>query len=430
MNTAHTTSSCLDELEARLAASRAQLRDIATMGAVITRIHDIDAVLSVVMDMAVRLVAGEVGIIMTEHEGSLRGQAAWGVTEEFVRLLQYEEGMDLATYCFHRKEPVVLSGLHLKSDEGIRINSVIALPLLTRDKCLGVIIIINKADGGDYTEEDREALEMLLSFVTVAIENSNLLLEQLARQKIEQEMVIARQVQETILPGGDSELPDVDIGAIYFPAREVGGDFYDIIKIDDHSFLVVLGDVSNKGVPAALIMSACSGIIKSLMATDPTLDVAALAGRLNTLMAEQIIRDREMFVTLFFARFDLEHSEITYCNAGHIPGLFWDDQANRIVELPEGGPIIGQFPGITFKQGKRAIRSGDRLFLFTDGLTEATDSEGRLFGRERVEQVFSAEIELAPKEFCGKVKEWVDRFSEGAPEDMQDDFTILQVRIR
>ena len=97
--------------------------------------------------------------------------------------------------------------------------------------------------------------------------------------------------------------------------------------------------------------------------------------------------------------------------------------------MAEGGPILGQFEGIQYKEGARRLGSEDRLFLFTDGLTEAMDAEENLFGRERAEQVFSAEIGLSPKEFCLKVKEWVDAFTRGASEDNQDDFTILQVKV-
>jgi sigma-B regulation protein RsbU (phosphoserine phosphatase) len=270
---------------------------------------------------------------------------------------------------------------------------------------------------------------MLLNFVAVAIDNSNLIKDKLRQQKTDQEMAIAKQIQETILPTNIDNITGVDIGAAYYPARDVGGDFYDVIRIDETSFVVVVGDVSNKGVPAALVMSAAAGIIKTTIASNPDISVSELAGRLNDLLADEIIKDREMFVTLFFAKFDLKQNQLFFCNAGHIPGLFWDSRKRSIVELTEGGTIVGQFQGFKFKQGKQELVAGDKLFLFTDGLTEAMDTQNNLFGRERAEQVFSAEIGKDPKEFCSKVKEWVDRFSEGASEDSQDDFTILQVRI-
>ncbi|MFZ5981479.1 MAG: PP2C family protein-serine/threonine phosphatase [Candidatus Zixiibacteriota bacterium] len=425
-----TYSERIDELEGFLAAQKAQLRDLATMGAVITSIHEIDAVLSVVMDMALRLVDGEVGLINVGADDHMKTKVSWGVSNDFVQTIKCHDGLDIVSSCFENRTPVIMNDMNLRSNEGILLNSVIAMPIITKDKCLGVLVIINKAGGGHYAEEDREILEMLLSFVAVAIDNSNLMKDKLEKQKMEQDLAIARQVQETILPKNIENIPGVEIGAVYYPAREVGGDFYDILTIDEQRFIVILGDVSNKGIPAALIMSAASGIIKSIMSQEPAITIAGLAAKLNDLLAGEIIRDREMFVTLFFCKFDLEKKKLTFCNAGHLPGLFWDNAQRRVMELSQGGPIVGQFPGIKFKAGEIPINGNDRLFLFTDGLTEAADHEGNLFGRERAEQVYRDEIGLSPVDFCRKVKDWVDRFSEGAAEDTQDDFTVLQVKVK
>lgn len=428
MTTAEQTAT-IEGLEARLATQKAQLGDLATMGAVITAILEIDAVLSVTMDMALRLVDGEVGLILVEENGVLVPKVTWGVSDSFVKSLLYEDGLDLSTYCFERRETIVLSDLEIVSPDGIVLDSVIACPIETREHCLGVMIIINKSGGGSYTLEDREVLGMLLNFVAVAVENAGLIKDKLRQQKVAQEMAIARQVQETILPQDIDHISGTEIGAVYFPAREVGGDFYEILNLGDRRFMTIIGDVSNKGVPAALVMSACSAIIKSVLASQPDIEVSTLAETVNDLMARQIIKDREMFVTLFFSRFDLKARRLTFCNAGHMPGLLWSSERNRVEELAEGGPILGQFEGIDYQHGERPLAAGDRLFLFTDGLTEAMDAEGRLFGRERAEQVFSAEIGLSPKEFCLKVKEWVDAFTRGASEDTHDDFTILQVKV-
>jgi sigma-B regulation protein RsbU (phosphoserine phosphatase) len=402
---------------------------MATMGAVITSIQEINAVLSVVMDMAIRLVDGEVGLIMLETDGELKTEISWGVNEEFAKSLMYLDGMDLPSYCFKVRETITLNELDLKAEDGFLVQSLISVPIHTSKKCHGVMVIVNKSDGGLFGGEDREILQMLLNFVAVAIDNSDLIKNKLAQQKIDQEMAIARQIQETILPQDIDSIDGIDIGVAYYPAREVGGDFYDLIRVDDSRFVVVIGDVSNKGVPAALVMSAAAGIIKSIIKTNADITVSELAASLNDILATEIIKHREMYVTLFFCKFDLAERRLTYCNAGHMPGLFWDSGENSVCELSDGGPIVGQFSGISFKQGERRLHPGDRLFLFTDGLTEAADADDNLFGRERAEQVFSAEIGLEPKEFCIRVKEWVDRFSEGAGEDSHDDFTIMQVKV-
>lgn len=429
MDMAAEQRSAIDELETRLEARRAQLRDMATMGAVITSIQEIRAVLSVVMDMAIRLVDGEVGLIMLDTDEGLKVEISWGVNEEFAKSLMYLDGMDLPSYCFKVRETITLNELDLKAEDGFLVQSLICAPIQTAQKCHGVMVIVNKSGGGLFGDEDREILQMLLNFVAVAIDNSNMIKDKLTQQKIDQEMDIARQIQETILPQDIDSIDGVDIGVAYYPAREVGGDFYDLIRVDDSSFVVVIGDVSNKGVPAALVMSAAAGIIKSILKTNAEITVSELAASLNDILANEIIKDREMFVTLFFCKFDLANHRLTFCNAGHMPGLFWDSRENSICELADGGPIVGQFPGYPFKQGERQLHPGDRLFLFTDGLTEATDADNNLFGRERAEQVFSAETGLEPKEFCIRVKEWVDRFAEGAGEDTHDDFTIMQIKV-
>lgn len=429
MDTTVSQQSAIDELEARLEARRAQLRDMAMMGAVITSIQEINAVLSVVMDMAIRLVDGEVGLIMLETDGELKVEISWGVNEEFAKSLMYLDGMDLPSYCFKVRKTITLNELDLKAEDGFLVQSLISVPIFTSKKSHGVMVIVNKSDGGLFCDEDREILQMLLNFVAVAIDNSDMIKAKLDQQKIDQEMDIARQIQETILPQDIDSFNGVDIGVAYYPAREVGGDFYDLIRVDDSRFFVVIGDVSNKGVPAALVMSAAAGIIKSIIKTNADITVSELAVSLNDILANEIIKDREMFVTLFFCKFDLADRRLTFCNAGHMPGLFWDGDENSICELAVGGPIVGQFPGTAFKQGERKLHSGDRLFLFTDGLTEATDADDNLFGRERAEQVFSAETGLEPKEFCVRVKEWVDRFTEGAGVETHDDFTIMQIKV-
>lgn len=419
----------VEELESRLAAHRAQLYDLATMGAVITSIPEIDAVLSVAMDMAIRLVDGEVGSIYLVERECLVQKVSWGLDDSFIRSIWVDGDSDILSFCLQSGEGVVLLGSAISSQSAQKVKSMLCLPIKASANVLGTLVIINKTSGEDFTTADREKLNLLFNFVAVAIENSNLMREKLVRQAVEREMMIARQVQETILPDDVEPISGVEIGAMYIPAREVGGDFYDVIKVDDHRFYTILGDVSNKGVPAALVMSASSGIIKAVLDSRPDIGVDELAGKLNELLSTNIIKSREMFVTLFFCKVDLERRLLTYCNAGHLPGMFWRASEQKVESLSEGGPIVGQFLGIRFKMGQRTLEEGDRLFLFTDGLTESEDKNRELFGRERAEQVFRSEIGLPPRQFCARVKEWVDKFAAGAPEETHDDFTILQIKV-
>ncbi len=430
MPLAVTNLSKLESLEKKLESQKAELRDLATMGTVITSIHDIDAILSVVMDMAVGMVNGEVGMILLEENSQLVARISWGIDEDFVRALDYKNDLDLATYCFKNRETAILNELCLINNHKLRVESVICVPIKTSSKCFGVNIIINKQKGGSFDREDIEILQMLMNFVAVSIDNSTLLKEKLEKQKIEQEIAVARQVQKTILPENIDCIEGVEIGAEYIPAKEVGGDFYDVIRANNDQFVVVLGDVSNKGIPAALVMSAASGIIKSVLDSEPDVEMSLLAEKVNNILARGIIKDRETFVTLFFARFDMKAKELSYCNAGHLPGLFSTSDGKEIIKLSKGGTLIGQFPETKYIMGKVPLAAGSRLFLFTDGLTESVDSSMNLFGMDRTEELFKKELELEPQQFCRIVKKRIDEYSIGSEIEYMDDFTLLQIKVK
>jgi len=192
---------------------------------------------------------------------------------------------------------------------------------------------------------------------------------------------------------------------------------------------MVIGDVSNKGIPAALVMSATAGIIRTELANSPVINPSKIMVDLNNILCNGIIKNREMFVTLFIGRFDLNRMRLSFCNAGHLPPLFWDASQQETTELKAGGTFVGQFPNINYTEKEIEIDQGDRIFAFTDGLTEAADIAGNLFGLQRVKQVFQTEKDLSADLFCSRLREWVERFSEGAGEDSVDDFTLLGIRI-
>ncbi|RKX19762.1 MAG: hypothetical protein DRP51_06850 [Candidatus Zixiibacteriota bacterium] len=323
----------------------------------------------------------------------------------------------------------MFSNFDSNQPKGPNINSILAVPIKSRARCHGVVVIINSVSGENFTDLDKSNLEMLVNFAAVAIDNSILLKESLAKQKIEQELSIARQVQNAILPAGEMAIENVEFGMIYQPAREVGGDFYDIVKMNDRDFLVIIGDVSNKGVPAGLVMAASAAIIKAELRNNPNIPLSDLINNLNNLLCDGIIKSHDMFVTLFIARFDLQSGKVSFCNAGHVPPLYWSAARNEVIELRSGGTFVGQFPEIRYKEGELPIGRGDRLFAFTDGLTEAEDINGNFFGTKRARQIFISKKELPADQFCKNVKEWADRFREGTKQETFDDFTIFELKI-
>ena len=274
------------ELEAKLEKSRLKVHDLATMGTLIASILDIDTILSVVMEMSIRMVDGEVGLIQLHENDELCSKISWGVDDTLIKNIIYRDNLDISGYCFYNQESVVFSEIELNLPGGPNIDTVLAVPIKSRARCHGVVIIINNTFGQNFTDVEKFNLEMLINFAAVAIDNSILLKESLAKQKIEQELSIARQVQNTILPAGEMAMENVEFGMIYEPAKEVGGDFYDIVKINDKEFLVIIGDVSNKGVPAGLVMAATAAIIKSELRNNPNMALSDLMNNLNNVQGK------------------------------------------------------------------------------------------------------------------------------------------------
>lgn len=422
------TESRIFELEDRLEKTRLNLHDLATMGALITSLLELETILSVVMEMSIRMVDGEVGLLQLNEGGELVSKVTWGVDDIVARNIFCDDGTDIATFCYNKQQPVLIREYNRKLEFGPHVKSVLALPIKSRAKCHGIIIIINKTTDEGFLDEDKRHLAMLINFAAVAIDNALLLKESLLKQKIDQELTIARQIQETILPDLRSDMKGVDIGTMYRPARSVGGDFYDIIRVGEQDFVVVIGDVSSKGVPAAMLMAASAAVIRSELMNSPDISPSKLMTNLNNVLCNGVIKSHHMFVTLFIARVDMKGSKASYCNAGHLPPFYWDSQKQEIRLLHPGGTFVGQFAEAKFKEGGINISRGDRLLAFTDGVTEAENIHKGQFGVERLKNAFIKEGDLPAADFCKMVRDWVDRFAEGTGDEPFDDFTLLNIK--
>ncbi|MCX6825994.1 MAG: GAF domain-containing protein, partial [candidate division Zixibacteria bacterium] len=200
------------ELEGKLEETQLKFRDLATMGALITSILDIETILSVVMEMSIRMVEGEVGLIQLFEQGRLASKIAWGIDDTSIQNIIYKDDENISSYCFNKQTSIVWNDVDKALKFGPTINNIIALPIKSRARCHGTIIIINKTNGGGFSDEDKSNFEILANYAAVAFENSLLLKASLEKQKLEQELLIAKQVQESILPDREINIRGVDIG--------------------------------------------------------------------------------------------------------------------------------------------------------------------------------------------------------------------------
>jgi len=250
----------------------------------------------------------------------------------------------------------------------------------------------------------------------------------LRSQQIERELNLARRVQADLLPSAESISPYVDFSAECISAWQVGGDFCDVFHVPEDRSALVLGDVSGKGISAALLMALIHGAIHSLSWTRSTQDHVTASRQLNTLLCQKTASER--FTSLFWGYFDPQRSTIQYINAGHLPPLLLRKTQNEleIHKLETGGPVMGLLPGANFQQGEEFVAPGDLLVAFSDGVVEATDPAGEEFGDKRLLAVIQDLWDASASDIRNAIHVRLKAFTGDEP--VGDDQTLIVVRFK
>ncbi len=237
-------------------------------------------------------------------------------------------------------------------------------------------------------------------------------------RRIEGDLARAAEIQKRLLPAGDPRFEGFDIAGANVPCYEVGGDYYDFLPIDEDRLGVVIADVSGKGIGAALLMASLRAAL--LAEIRPGFDLAAAAGRLNDFVHRST--DPASFVTFFLGVLDRRTGELRYINAGHTPP-FVARAPGDVVSLATSGFALGMFPGVAFESAAVRLEAGDTAVLFTDGIPEARDGEGREYSEEKLRRLVADNRGIAAADLCLKVLEDVQAFAaEGQP---CDDITLV-----
>jgi sigma-B regulation protein RsbU (phosphoserine phosphatase) len=248
-----------------------------------------------------------------------------------------------------------------------------------------------------------------------------------AKERMESELSIAREIQMSILPKIFPPFPDrpeFDLYAIIEPARKVGGDFYDFFQIDPTHLCFVIADVSGKGVPASLFMAVTKTLIKATAKAGIT--PAEILTQVNQELASG--NDAVMFVTLFCGILNTETGEIRYANAGHNPPLLIDTEGNIAYLKKSGALVLGVMEGICYQVESLRLKAGESLFMYTDGVTEAMNSRDELFSEERLEKELSLWARRPIQELIAILMQRIKDFSGGALQS--DDITMMVLQYK
>jgi hypothetical protein len=244
-------------------------------------------------------------------------------------------------------------------------------------------------------------------------------------RRLEEQVEIASQVQSRLLPNTQLQLSGLQIATAYQPADQVGGDFYDIYASQPDEVAAVIGDVSGKGLPAALLMGVIRGAVRTATWQRSQADHEAESARLNQLLCERASENR--FASLFWCSYQRRLGTMRYVNAGHCPPLLVRRQNGnlQLTRLGEGGPVLGLLQA-AYKSSLVEVAPGDLLVMYSDGLIEAKGTEGEEFGEDRVEEILRCYCEESPEEIRDRIAGSWSSFA--SLEEVQDDLTMVIIR--
>jgi len=422
-----------------------QMRALIRAGRELSEHRPLAELFQVIMDLSIEAVNAGRGVLMTV-EGSAAGPARPSkstssstdlgtVAPERVELrvrAARGEGFKISTTVRDRvikkKESLLVRDAQLdqslKGQMSIveqKVRSMIAVPLQTNDRVIGLIYLDSPNLVREFSREDLNLLTVMANVAAIRIEHVRLNEVEEAERAMAKDMQQAALIQNSLLPGKAPVVAGLDMAGKTTACRTVGGDYYDFLKFPDGRVGLLVGDVAGKGMPASLLMSSLHARVHVLFEDGD--DLAQKVTRLNKSTCQNCPDNR--FITFFMTVADPATGELVYANAGHNPPLMVRS-AGGFETLGGGGMILGILPKAVYSEARATMQPGDVLVLFTDGVTEAPDPSGEEFGEARLAELVSSMRDRPAAEIVEAIHVAVAEYTQGAP--AADDITVVAVR--
>jgi len=402
----------------------------------------LDSVLGAMLDHAISITCADRGLLL-EPDGSatLTVRLARNSTGESLPPASITPSQTALAQALAQQSGVVtgdlnLANLDLKSAESIviqRLRSVVAIPLyatlranstdsvvLRRGELLGAIYLDSKSTAA-FSDVDRKILDALGMEAASILDNARLVERERERQRMEQELSIARQIQQGLLPQGLHDFPHLAVTGVHYPCHAVGGDYFDVYPISDERTAILISDVSGKGLGAALLTTMLQGALSAMtLGTEPV----RIFNHINQFLCDHSRVGR--YATMFFGLLGRDGT-LEYIRAGHPSPLLL--RRGEVSELYTGGSFpVGLIEDANFTAVKVKLEPEDTLILFSDGVTEAEDPDKNLFGVSRLSRVLAGQQNTSLEDLKKLVLDAIEAFSNGAAQS--DDITLLIMRYR
>ncbi len=302
-----------------------------------------------------------------------------------------------------------------------QLQATLIVPLIYEDRLTGLISLGDKKSGKFYRQEDINLLNTLANQGAVAIENARMIEEVIEKERMEEELSIARDLQTSMLPAKCPTIKGFEIAAYSLSAREVGGDFYDFIEMGEDKVGMVIGDVTGKSVSGALVMSASRSVFRMLSEED--LGVGEIMVRANRRIKKDI--KSGMFVALLYAVLDPKDRTLSLCSAGQTQPIHWSSETkeSRLVETRGDTFPLGILEDVGYEETCLDLAPGDKIVLYTDGIVEAMNHKEEIFGFERLLEIVQEASSMDADSLLKEILDSVNAFAGGAAQ--HDDLTVI-----
>jgi sigma-B regulation protein RsbU (phosphoserine phosphatase) len=419
----------LEEENKRLRMAVEELTILNDIAIAIGSTLSLDSVMELIVKKCIKHFGAEQGAVMLlDPEDKTRPLHTMIRRADASRtVLPYRLDTQLIGWMLKHKKPLLVNDLGgdkrftVPKGEGQAVLSVLGAPLLFKGSMIGLLNVFNKKSREGFTEADRRLLAIIATQSAQIIENARLYEEEQALLLIQEEMRLAYKIQTGLLPHEPPHVAGYDIAGKSIPATLVGGDYFDFIEIGERKWGICLGDVSGKGMPAALLMAHLQATLRSQILQD--LPVGECLARSNRLIFKSTDPDR--FATLFYGVLDTANHTFNYSNAGHNPP-FLIRSGSEPVLLRVGGTVLGSFETCSYSEAGVTLRPGDVILIYSDGISEAADESGAQFGEESIAEIVTANPDDSSEDLLVRLIEAARNHSRTM--SPTDDMTVVVVR--
>jgi sigma-B regulation protein RsbU (phosphoserine phosphatase) len=413
----------------RLRAAVEELSALNEIATAITSTQTLEQIVDLIVRKCVKHIKVEQGAVMLLDEKDLNKPFHTMIRKQdsLTSILPFRMDAQLTGWMLKNRNPLIVNDIasdprfKFMLDTNSPFHSLLSVPMMVKGKMIGLLTVFNKKSDVGFTTSDQRLLGIIAAQSAHVIENARLYQEEQALLRLQEEMRLAYEIQVDLLPKSQPVLNGYQVAGKSIPAKDVGGDYFDFIPGSDNTLAFCLGDISGKGIPAALLMANLQATLRgqTLLGKNSS-ECVSFA---NEMLFHNTAPNK--FATLFYGILDNSKNQLSYCNGGHNNPIFFSHD-NKLAYLDKGGLLIGIMPSVLYEEETINFNPQDLLVIFSDGITEAMDSKEEEFGEQRLIDLILQYRNEPPEKLIGIIIKKVQEFSNYQPQ--MDDITLVIIK--